>query len=69
MREKVILTATAGRLAGRTFVFGERTTCIIGRGKDCGLRIPGDGQRRLVSRHHCMLDINPPEVRIRTSAA
>jgi serine/threonine-protein kinase len=57
----VTLSVTTGASAGRTQVFTERTTCVIGRADDCTVRI-GDPQ---VSRHHCLLDINPPDVRIR----
>ena len=47
------------------YTFDERSTCVIGRGEDCTLRLPNDEVHRSVSRHHCMLDINPPAVRIR----
>jgi pSer/pThr/pTyr-binding forkhead associated (FHA) protein len=47
------------------YTFDERSTCVIGRGEDCTLRLPNDEIHRSVSRHHCMLDINPPAVRIR----
>jgi hypothetical protein len=61
MTATVTLSVTAGKETGRTFVFTERTTCVIGRADDCNPRI-GDPQ---VSRHHCLLDLNPPDVRIR----
>ncbi|QFG22303.1 protein kinase [Actinomadura sp. WMMB 499] len=44
------------------YVFGERTTRVLGRASDCDPRLGGDG---LVSRHHCLLDVNPPQARIR----
>ena len=65
MPAKVILSAVSGELAGREFRFAERTTCILGRSKDCHIRIPVDPAVRTVSRHHCLLDINPPDARIR----
>ncbi len=65
MPAKITLTITKGQLAGETFVFDERTTCIIGRAKDCAPRVPNDKEHRRISRHHCMLDINPPDVRVR----
>jgi serine/threonine-protein kinase len=65
MPAKVILSAIDGQLAGRRFVFKDRTTCIVGRANDCGLRIPVDPARPTVSRHHCLLDVNPPDIRIR----
>ena len=44
---------------------------ILGRAKDCDPRLlfkpedPKAPENRRISRHHCLLDINPPDVRIR----
>jgi serine/threonine-protein kinase len=65
MPATVTLTATQGKLLGKQFVFEQRTTCIIGRSNDCHPRIPNDEDHRTVSRHHCLLDINPPDIRVR----
>ncbi len=65
MRATVTLTIIDGPLQGQTFVFDERTTCILGRAADCSPRLPDDDNHRSVSRHHCLLDINPPDVRVR----
>jgi serine/threonine-protein kinase len=65
MPAKVTLTANEGPLAGQEFAFEERTTCIIGRGQDCYPCVPDDRNPPLISRHHCLLDINPPSIRIR----
>ena len=62
---KVILTVTEGSLKGQEFEFGDRTTCIIGRAKDCNLQLPNDEYHKTISRYHCLLDINPPAIRIR----
>ncbi|HAG81306.1 MAG TPA: serine/threonine protein kinase [Cyanobacteria bacterium UBA12227] len=62
MSAKVILTATSGSLKGQQFEFSDRTTCIIGRAPDCHPRLPND---KTISRYHCLLDINPPDIRIR----
>ena len=59
------LALVNGRGERSEFVFDERSTCLIGRGEDCSPRLPNDEHHRSVSRHHCMLDINPPDVRIR----
>jgi len=61
----VTLALVNGRGERQEFVFDERSTCLIGRGEDCSPRLPNDEHHRSVSRHHCMLDINPPDVRIR----
>jgi serine/threonine-protein kinase len=65
MPAKVTLRVTQGKLAGADFQFDERTTCIIGRADDCSPRVPNDTAHKTISRHHCLLDINPPDVRIR----
>jgi WD40 repeat protein len=62
---KVILSVTEGSLQGQRYEFSDRTTCIIGRAKDCNLQLPNDEFHKTVSRYHCLLDINPPAVRIR----
>jgi pSer/pThr/pTyr-binding forkhead associated (FHA) protein len=63
MPPKVTLKAVLGKMSGEEYAFDERTTCIIGRDVDCGIRLPENDPT--VSRHHCMLDINPPCVTIR----
>ena len=65
MTSKVTLTITAGNLKGQEFIFDTRTTCIIGRAKDCYPKIPDDEKHRTISRYHCLLDINPPDIRVR----
>lgn len=65
MPPKVILTVIKGKLAGQEYIFSERTTCIIGKRRDCYPQIPDDEEHRNVSRYHCLLDINPPDVRVR----
>ena len=65
MPAKVILTVTKGRLNQQKFEFDSRTTCIIGRATDCYPRIPNDKDHQIISRYHCFLDINPPDIRIR----
>lgn len=64
-RPTVTLTVTDGRARRSEYVFDERSTCLIGRAEDCVPRLPDDDRHRSVSRHHCMLDINPPAVRVR----
>ncbi|GAB3275980.1 hypothetical protein GCM10027589_01420 [Actinocorallia lasiicapitis] len=61
----VTLTLVKGHLEQDTFTFDERTTCVLGRADDCSPRLPSDDHHRTVSRHHCLLDISPPQIRIR----
>lgn len=65
MPSKVDLIVIEGPLKGREFTFSERTTAVIGRGLDCNLILPDDEAHRTISRHHCLLDINPPRIRVR----
>jgi pSer/pThr/pTyr-binding forkhead associated (FHA) protein len=59
---KVILTATHGDLKGREFAFDGPATCVVGRCVDCAIRLPGDDWT--VSRHHCLLEVDPPLLRV-----
>lgn len=65
MPTKVILTTTEGSLKGKEFIFDSRTTCIIGRSPECNPKLPDDEAHRTISRYHCLLDINPPDIRVR----
>ena len=65
MRPRVTLSVTKGPLAGIVYTFSERTTALIGRALDCNILLPDDDTHRTISRHHCLLDINPPRARIR----
>ena len=65
MSAKVILTPTEGQLEGEQFSFDSRSTCIIGRHRDCNIRIPNNEDHATISRYHCLLDINPPDIRVR----
>lgn len=62
---KVMLVVMDGSLKGQEFEFSDRTTCVIGRAKDCNLQLPNDEFHKTISRYHCLLDINPPAIRIR----
>ncbi|MGD1700683.1 FHA domain-containing protein [Dapis sp. BLCC M229] len=65
MSAKIILTITEGSIKGQQFIFEERTTCVIGRSHDCYPQLPNDQAHRTISRYHCLLDINPPDIRVR----
>lgn len=65
MPSRVTLKVVHGALQGQEYVYEERATCIIGRSSDCQLRIPKDEEHQTISRHHCLLDINPPDIRVR----
>ncbi len=65
MPPKITLRVFQGALNGQEFVFDETTSCIVGRASDCSPRLPSDEAHKTVSRHHCLLDINPPDIRVR----
>jgi hypothetical protein len=65
MPASVSLTVKEGRQAGEKFVFDERAVCVIGRARDCYPQVPDDAEHKRISRHHCLLDINPPDIRVR----
>ena len=65
MPSQVKLTAISGKLSGQCFAFTDRTTCLVGRSRDCQIQIPNTRRHIRISRHHCLLDINPPVIRVR----
>ncbi|MEO1672256.1 MAG: FHA domain-containing protein, partial [Cyanobacteria bacterium J06631_2] len=65
MPAQVSLTITEGKLKGKEFPFDSRSTCIIGRHPNCNIQIPNDKDHSSISRYHCFLDINPPDIRIK----
>lgn len=65
MPPRVNLKVTQGKLMGSELLFESHTTCMIGRAKDCNVRLPDDQDHKAVSRHHCLVEINPPDARIR----
>ncbi len=63
MPGKVSLQVTSGPMQGRVFVFEEHDTFIFGRSPDCHARLAE--QDRTASRHHFILEANPPDARVR----
>jgi len=46
----------------RRYVFHEADHCVVGRADDCDIQFPSDQEHMEISRHHCLLSINPPRV-------
>jgi CBS domain-containing protein len=65
MTARITLTVENGSHAGEEYGFTERRTCLIGRADDCDLRLPNGPGYCDVSRHHCLLHIDPPAVWVR----
>jgi pSer/pThr/pTyr-binding forkhead associated (FHA) protein len=62
---KVKLEVVEGAMKGQKFTFEDRDSCIVGRQEECGIKLPSDDDHSTISRYHCLLDINPPDIRIR----
>lgn len=63
MAGRVILRVTEGPIRGTQHVFDGHDTLLFGREPDCQARLP-DGDKT-ASRHHFLLEVNPPAVRVR----
>jgi len=59
---RVILDVVDGPLAGKTLCIDRHDTLLFGRGADCHIRVPDD---RKISRHQFLLEVVPPDVRLR----
>src|SRR6187549_240524 len=59
---RVTLRVIAGPQTGRVFTFEQHETFMIGRSEDSHFCLPQD---RYFSRHHCILEIAPPQCFLR----
>src|SRR5687767_2443420 len=59
---RVTLNVVAGPQTGRTFSFEQHDTFMIGRSEDSQFCLPHD---RFFSRHHCLIEIAPPQAFLR----
>ncbi|MDQ2747286.1 MAG: serine/threonine-protein kinase [Acidobacteriota bacterium] len=59
---RVTLRVIAGPQTGRVFTFEQHETFMIGRSEDAQFCLPHD---RFFSRHHCLLEIAPPQCFLR----
>ncbi len=62
MSGKVVIAVTAGASQGGTFAFDTHDIFLFGRKSDCHACLPDDP---LVSRHHFVMEVNPPHVCVR----
>ena len=61
MASKITLKVIHGEVTGKSAVYDEPGSCIVGRHEECNIHLPD----KTVSRHHCLFDINPPDITIR----
>ena len=62
MRAIVRLKIIEGPMQDKEFVFRTHDTFLLGRSSECHVSLPEDG---FVSRHHFLIEINPPEMCLR----
>jgi hypothetical protein len=62
MPGKVELEIVEGPMKGQKFAFEEHDTFLFGRMPDCHACLPNDA---MVSRNHFIIEVNPPDARIR----
>ena len=60
MKEKITIEIIKGEGAGQKFEYEDAERIFVGRQADCGIVLP----EKTVSRYHCLLDINPPMVKL-----
>jgi hypothetical protein len=63
MAGKVSLVVTAGPIRGQRFDFTDHDTFLFGRAPDCHARLASNDAA--ASRHHFILEVNPPQARLR----
>jgi pSer/pThr/pTyr-binding forkhead associated (FHA) protein len=61
----VVITLVDDRRGEARFVYNQPWICLVGRARDCDIFIPSDNDTMAASRHHCLLEINPPSIRVR----
>jgi pSer/pThr/pTyr-binding forkhead associated (FHA) protein len=59
MQPRLTLTIKGGRLDGYDYPIEMTGTYVIGRANDCDVRLPLGEEFQTVSRHHCLLGVNP----------
>jgi pSer/pThr/pTyr-binding forkhead associated (FHA) protein len=64
MPATITLKVVSEALNGAEFTYHGPGLISVGRRHDCTLHIPNDVWFHNVSRHHCLLEIDPPQVRV-----
>jgi pSer/pThr/pTyr-binding forkhead associated (FHA) protein len=64
MSARITLTVLRGGLDGMEFVVEQRGRFVVGRAEDCDLCL-GGADLSSVSRHHCVLEVEPPGLSVR----
>jgi pSer/pThr/pTyr-binding forkhead associated (FHA) protein len=64
MSATITLTVCEGKLKGKEFTFQKPGKRLLGRADGCDVRLPGDWEYMTISRLHCLLEVNPPHIRV-----
>ena len=64
-RACVSIRYTAGPLAGTEVTHTGTAVLLFGRADGCDPKVPEDATHRPISRRHCFVEVNPPDVRVR----
>ena len=62
---KLSISDLEGVAPNKELVFPIPTRSVVGRADDCDIRFPMDAGHMDISRHHCMLEFDPPTVKVR----
>jgi pSer/pThr/pTyr-binding forkhead associated (FHA) protein len=60
----VTLTMANGPLVGKEYEFRDAAVYVLGRGAECYPQLPDRLPYKDISRHHCLLSIQLPELRL-----
>jgi eukaryotic-like serine/threonine-protein kinase len=62
---EIVITVVDPNDGDKRYVFSEPQVCVVGRANDCDIQVPSDDKHLEISRHHCLLLIKPPRLRVR----
>lgn len=62
MAGRVTITVKMGVPKGKRVVIHRPVSLVVGRADDCDFQVGVEGVDRLVSRHHCLIEVDPPHV-------
>jgi pSer/pThr/pTyr-binding forkhead associated (FHA) protein len=65
MNRRITLTIVEGSLSGKGFTLEDRGRYVLGRADDCDIQLSGGPYLLGVSRHHCVLALEPGSLRVR----
>jgi predicted component of type VI protein secretion system len=64
MATAIRLTVLTGPHKNHRVCFCAPNRCEVGRDLSCFIQLSGTERDQLISRHHCLLDINPPAIQV-----